>query len=219
MDKVLWEGGYSGMVIHYIGRLNLMLCNKDHAAALEFILLKDVWKQWFSVLDMWEGQTLAFERVAWLNVFGVPLHLAGNSVFNDIASQFGTVVKPAQLSIDDDDLSSACVGVLVGDGKELKDKVTLKWKNKSFQIWISEVSDVWIPECMGVVGLKNATRTEEPIPSTSELFPVGGESPNPMGNETSRVDEELGCMKCCMGIILAILVIFLGRWVPRRAFK
>ncbi|KAJ0490148.1 putative RNA recognition motif domain, nucleotide-binding alpha-beta plait domain superfamily [Helianthus annuus] len=140
---------------------------------------------------LWDGgQTLAFERVAWFNVFGVPLHLADNSVFNEIASQFGNVVKPAQLSIDDDDLSSACVGVLVGDGKEIKENINLKWKNKSYQVWISEVCDVWIPECMGVVGLKNVDRTEESPPQSPELDPVEGVIPT--GNEEARAEEEMG---------------------------
>ncbi|KAM0063685.1 putative RNA recognition motif domain, nucleotide-binding alpha-beta plait domain superfamily [Helianthus debilis subsp. tardiflorus] len=190
LDRILWEGGFSGIVIYYVGGLSLLLSFKDHEAAAEFLLKKDVWTQWFSVMDMWEGQTLAFERITWLNMFGVPLHLADNSVFNEIACQFGTVVKPAQLFVDDDDLSLACVGVLVGDGKEIKEMVTLKWKNKSFQVRVSEVGDVWIPECMGVVGLKNDILMEESIPRSSEFSPVEGEFQ--MDNEKSREDEELG---------------------------
>ncbi|KAJ0488357.1 hypothetical protein HanHA300_Chr12g0432011 [Helianthus annuus] len=189
MDSLLWEGGFGG-VIHYVGGLLLLLSFKDHEAAAEFLLKQEVWKKWFSALDLWEGQTLAFERVAWLNVFGVPLHLADNSVFNDIGRQFGTVVKPAQLSIDDDDLSMACVGVLVGDGKAIKEVVNLKWKDKSYQVWVSEVNDVWIPECMGVVGLKNNVSTEESTHQSSEFSPVVGGSGKVAGSDKSMEDEE-----------------------------
>ncbi|KAJ0666024.1 putative RNA recognition motif domain, nucleotide-binding alpha-beta plait domain superfamily [Helianthus annuus] len=190
LDRILWEGGFSGVVIHYVGGLSLLVSFKDNEAAADFLSKKDVWRQWFSVLDLWEGQTLAFERIAWLNIFGVPLHLADNIVFNDIASQFGTVVKHAQLSVDDDDLSFACVGVLIGDGKEVKESVTLKWKHRCFQVWVSEVSDVWIPECMGVVGLKSDILMEESIPQSSEFSPVEGDLQ--MDNEKSRKGEELG---------------------------
>ncbi|KAM0033462.1 hypothetical protein Hdeb2414_s0016g00486431 [Helianthus debilis subsp. tardiflorus] len=190
MDRILWEGGYVGVTIHYVGGLSLLLSFKDKEAAANFLLLQEVWRQWFTVLDMWERQTLAFERVAWLNVFGVPLHLADNSVFNEVASQFGMLVKPAQLSIDDDDLSMACVGVLVGDEQEIKDKVTLKWKNKSFHVWVTEVNDVWIPECMGVVGMKNDVMMEESVPQSSEFQPVDGEKL--VGKAKPMVEEEEG---------------------------
>ncbi|KAM0023720.1 putative RNA recognition motif domain, nucleotide-binding alpha-beta plait domain superfamily [Helianthus debilis subsp. tardiflorus] len=140
--------GYAGAEIHYVGGISLLIRLKTHEEAAELLQKQDKWSKWFSVLDLWEGQSFPYEHVAWLNLFGVPLHLADNSVFSEIASQFGSVVQPAQLSIDDGDLSTVCVGVLVGDGKEIKDTVTLKWKNRSFQVWISEVSDVWAPACM-----------------------------------------------------------------------
>ncbi|KAF5804385.1 hypothetical protein HanRHA438_Chr05g0205911 [Helianthus annuus] len=137
----------------------LLLKFNEQEEASDFLLNQEVWKRWFS--DMWEGQTLPYERVAWLKLFGVPLHLADNSVFNNIAKEFGVIVQPAQLSIDDGDLSFAGVGVLVGDGKVINESVSLVWKNRKFKVWIVEDNDVWIPDCMGVVGLKFANPAEE----------------------------------------------------------
>ncbi|KAM0024583.1 hypothetical protein Hdeb2414_s0022g00617471 [Helianthus debilis subsp. tardiflorus] len=104
MDRILWEEGHEGIEIHYVGGLSLLLRFKGQEGATEFHLKHDVWKKWFSVLDMWEGKTLPYERVAWLNVYGVPLHLEDNKVLDNIAKQFGVPVQPAQLSIDDGDL-------------------------------------------------------------------------------------------------------------------
>ncbi|KAJ0733596.1 putative RNA recognition motif domain, nucleotide-binding alpha-beta plait domain superfamily [Helianthus annuus] len=83
MDKILGEEGYVGVEIHYVGGISLLLRFKNHEESSEFLLNQDKWRKWFSVLDMWEGQTLPFERVAWLNLLGVPLHLADNNVLND----------------------------------------------------------------------------------------------------------------------------------------
>ncbi|MFS8024144.1 hypothetical protein Hanom_Chr16g01459781 [Helianthus anomalus] len=65
--------------------------------------------------DTWEGQVMSFETIAWLRIHGVPVHLAENWVFDYVAGQFGTVVHPAQLDMDDDDFSMVCIGVLVRD--------------------------------------------------------------------------------------------------------
>ncbi|KAJ0793170.1 putative RNA recognition motif domain, nucleotide-binding alpha-beta plait domain superfamily [Helianthus annuus] len=173
MDKILLEEGYSGVEIHYVGGISLLLKFKAHEEAVDFLMKQDKWRKWFSVLDMWEGQSLPFERVAWLNLFGVPLHLADNSVFNDIARQFGSIVHPAQLSVDDGDLSTVCVGVLLGDGIVIKDKVMIKWKNRSYQVWVTECSGLWVPDCMGVVGLKEVDSAEDSSPLSSEFSPAG----------------------------------------------
>ncbi|KAJ0570912.1 putative RNA recognition motif domain, nucleotide-binding alpha-beta plait domain superfamily [Helianthus annuus] len=89
MDRILWEEGFVGVAIHYVGGLSLLLSFKDHEAAGEFLGKQEIWKKWFSTLDLWEGQSLAFERVAWLNVMGVPLHLADYSVYNEMLGNLG----------------------------------------------------------------------------------------------------------------------------------
>ncbi|MFS7913262.1 hypothetical protein Hanom_Chr02g00139771 [Helianthus anomalus] len=64
---------------------------------------------------MWEGQVLSFERIAWLKIHGIPIHLAENWVFDYVASQFFLVVHPSQLDAEDDDWLVVCVGILVGE--------------------------------------------------------------------------------------------------------
>ncbi|MFS8021790.1 hypothetical protein Hanom_Chr16g01431571 [Helianthus anomalus] len=125
----------------------MMIALEDEIDASNFIL-NVFWKEWFDTLDIWSGQTLAYERIAWLKFQGVPLHLAENKVFNDIASQFGKVIKGSQLSRNDWDLSSSCVGVLVDIGSRISGSVLLKWKNKKYRVWVMEELDDWVPDCM-----------------------------------------------------------------------
>ncbi|MFS7955163.1 hypothetical protein Hanom_Chr07g00639411 [Helianthus anomalus] len=85
---------------------------------------------WFSSLDIWAGKSVQYERVAWLKFHGVPLHLAENKVFDDMAGLFGKVIHKYQLSLMDKDLSVNYVGFLVDQGERISDMVTLRWKNK-----------------------------------------------------------------------------------------
>ncbi|KAJ0457352.1 hypothetical protein HanIR_Chr15g0772731 [Helianthus annuus] len=116
--------------------------------AADFLLEVSTWSKWFSSLDMWAGQSMQYERVAWLKFHGVPLHLAENKVFDDAAGLFGKVIHNSQLSSSDKDLSVNYVGILVDHGKRIEDVVTLKWKNKRFKVWITEDRDEWVPDCL-----------------------------------------------------------------------
>ncbi|KAL9996438.1 hypothetical protein Hdeb2414_s0020g00558691 [Helianthus debilis subsp. tardiflorus] len=138
----------SGFKLHYIGGLNMLISFEDDIDASVFVLNTSLWKEWFVSLDIWSGQSLAYARIAWLKFQGVPLQLAENRVFNDIAALFGKVVKGSSLSLDDWDLSSSYVGVLVDHGASIVGTATLKWKNKKFKVWIMEEQEIWVPDCM-----------------------------------------------------------------------
>ncbi|MFS7929088.1 hypothetical protein Hanom_Chr04g00328431 [Helianthus anomalus] len=82
------EEGFRDVNIKYTCGLDVLLVFKSSfevdafcANALEF--------SWFQNLEIWIGQLVAFERIAWLKIHGVPLHLADNEVFDSIGRRFG----------------------------------------------------------------------------------------------------------------------------------
>ncbi|KAI3785527.1 hypothetical protein L1987_44646 [Smallanthus sonchifolius] len=52
-----------------------VMFSSSHCANKFLYDYKHIWKAWFSNLTIWEGQFLDFERIAWLHVLGLPLHL------------------------------------------------------------------------------------------------------------------------------------------------
>ncbi|KAJ0681873.1 putative RNA recognition motif domain, nucleotide-binding alpha-beta plait domain superfamily [Helianthus annuus] len=106
---------------------------------------------WFSKLDAWEGQSLPFERVAWIRLLGVPLHLLESDVVKMIGERIGKVLYVPKSSAEEKDLSMARVGVLVGEVDRIKEFVVVRWKDRSFRILVEEELDVWVPDCLGVV--------------------------------------------------------------------
>ncbi|KAJ0691799.1 putative RNA recognition motif domain, nucleotide-binding alpha-beta plait domain superfamily [Helianthus annuus] len=103
----------------------------------------------FSWMEVWEGQVLPFELIAWLKISGVPIHLLDNEVLDSVGRLFGKVVHTSSLSYDSSDLSYDLVGILVGDGGRINESVTLKWKDRKFVVWIHEETDEWVPDCIG----------------------------------------------------------------------
>ncbi|XP_076905321.1 uncharacterized protein LOC143561050 [Bidens hawaiensis] len=149
LKSLLKDAGIVGLNIHYIGGFHVYLAFDGLKAAEEFLKNKDIWAQWFTKLDEWRGQSLPFQRNAWLRVIRVPLHLSDEEVFNSVGSMLGKVIHKSQISWNNGDMSIDCIGVLVGDGRRITEEIKLKWRNKSFLVWVTEEIGIWDPECVG----------------------------------------------------------------------
>lgn len=136
--SLLKDVGVSGLNIHYIGGLHVLLAFDVLTDAVDFRINKAVWEKWFTKLDDWHGQSLSFQRITWLRVIGVPLHLSDEVVYKLLGGSIGKVIHKSQVSWNNGDLSIDCIGVLVGEGKRIAEEIKLKWRNKSFRVWVTE---------------------------------------------------------------------------------
>ncbi|KAJ0679573.1 hypothetical protein HanOQP8_Chr12g0461131 [Helianthus annuus] len=126
----------------------------DEELCSNFLLDHHTWKDWFSTLDPWVCQSLPFERLAWVRILGVPIHLADNDVLNNIAEHYGRIVHGSQFNAEDGNLSLGWIGLLVGEGDRIHDQATLKWRDKQFRVWIEEELCDWAPDSIGRVFIK-----------------------------------------------------------------
>ncbi|KAM0008773.1 putative RNA recognition motif domain, nucleotide-binding alpha-beta plait domain superfamily [Helianthus debilis subsp. tardiflorus] len=147
-DKLLRTAKLSVASLQYLGGLSLLISFHDADSAKLFMDAKDVWGPWFSKLDYWSGQSLPLERVAWLRLCGIPLHLLDPVVLGLVGEAFGRLLHIPKFSEGVLDLSNVRVGVLVGLSGRIKEGVSLKWKDRSFKIWVEEDSDEWVPNCL-----------------------------------------------------------------------
>ncbi|KAF5781415.1 putative RNA recognition motif domain, nucleotide-binding alpha-beta plait domain superfamily [Helianthus annuus] len=149
--------------VQYLGGLSILISFHDEASANKFLESKVVWGPWFSRLDPWAGQSLPFERVAWLRMIGIPLHLYEPDVMVQVGELFGKVLHVPKMVEEDMDLSVCSVAVLVGEVGRINDAVTLRWSRKSYCIGVEEEQQVWIPDCLGVHG-SNGSKASESSP-------------------------------------------------------
>ncbi|KAJ0817966.1 hypothetical protein HanPI659440_Chr00c04g0711601 [Helianthus annuus] len=152
LNDLLRSSGFSKAKVYYVGGLLVLIVFPEDYEATEFISNHGLWSDWFSFLDMLEGQSLPYERIAWIKFDGVPVHLSENKVFDEMAEGYGKVVYASQLSPDVRNLSVNRVGVLVEHGNRISDTVVLSWKGKRYKVWISEEQSNWLPECLVELG-------------------------------------------------------------------
>ncbi|KAJ0714215.1 hypothetical protein HanPI659440_Chr13g0487051 [Helianthus annuus] len=134
--------------IQYLGGLSILISFKEVAAANKFLDDKLVWGPWFSKLELWGGQSLPFERVAWLKIHGVPLHILDSDILARTGEMFGKVLHVPRPSEVDQDLSIYRVGILVGESVRIREVVSLKWKDRCYRVWVEEESEDFIPDCV-----------------------------------------------------------------------
>ncbi|KAJ0436824.1 hypothetical protein HanHA300_Chr16g0595011 [Helianthus annuus] len=155
-DRLLKIGKVKFSKIQYLGGLSILVSFGSTGEAVSFLENKELWGPWFSNLDLWEGQILAVERIAWLRIQGIPLHLFDSEILRMVGNLFGKALYVPSNVGDDQDLSVKCVGVLAGLEPRIMEVVRLKWRDRWFRLWVSEEENVWIPDCLGSSELESS---------------------------------------------------------------
>ncbi|KAJ0667523.1 hypothetical protein HanPI659440_Chr17g0678741 [Helianthus annuus] len=147
-DKLLRIARVGFSSIQYLGGLFILISFPDAPAASSFVDDRKIWGPWFDKLEIWSGQMLPPERVAWLKLHGIPLNLMEADVFMQIGDLFGKVLFVPKFLDDDKDLSVVKIGVLVGNAHRNYEVVSLRWKDKVFRVRVDEDLEDWVPDCL-----------------------------------------------------------------------
>ncbi|KAJ0612565.1 putative RNA recognition motif domain, nucleotide-binding alpha-beta plait domain superfamily [Helianthus annuus] len=178
--------------IQYLGGLSLLISFHDEESASSFLESKVIWDPWFSRLERWTGQSLPFDRVAWLKLCGIPLHLFSPDVLSQVGELFGKVLLVPSFLEEDQDLSLCRIGVLVGEVNRVKECVSLRWKNRVYRLWVEENPIDWIPDCIGSPGSQDSGEGASPMSSPIGNLNVSGEG---FAGEPPELDENEGVEK------------------------
>ncbi|KAJ0692373.1 hypothetical protein HanPI659440_Chr15g0585171 [Helianthus annuus] len=205
VNKILNNMILGGGRIQYIGGLMILVSCFDKAMVenvrLEAISMPHI----FSSVTLWTGQSFCYERLVWIKVQGIPLHLLNNEVVDRIGSMLGTVVHKANIGSADGDLSFEYIGILVGDGKRINQEVLLRWKGRKYRVWVMEEIGDWSLEFLSKSntsqdnsGQGKSSEVNSPANDNSPVAAALNDDQNPIletnenyGNEVNKIDEEL----------------------------
>ncbi|KAI3797377.1 hypothetical protein L1987_32633 [Smallanthus sonchifolius] len=81
--------------VQYLGGLDLLISFEDPEFAAVVLEAAKNDSDKFLAACLWNGQPLSSERLAWVKVQGIPLHLFSHEVINNVGSSFGKVVHKA----------------------------------------------------------------------------------------------------------------------------
>ncbi|KAF5799563.1 hypothetical protein HanXRQr2_Chr07g0305911 [Helianthus annuus] len=138
LDKLFRIAKVEVARFQYLGGLYVIISFSDADAANKFLESRQVWGPWFSKLEVWGGQSLPMERVAWLSIHGIPLNLLEAEVLMQVGELFGKVLHVPKSLFEDSDLSVFKIGVLAGEAQRIREVVSLKWKDRTHRLKESE---------------------------------------------------------------------------------
>ncbi|KAJ0544828.1 hypothetical protein HanIR_Chr08g0342791 [Helianthus annuus] len=150
-------------VVQYVGGMYVLASFNSVKKVENFLILSKEKGETFQSAEKWSNQTLPFERIAWLRIQGIPLHLLDNVVINQVGEMFGKVVKGGMHDDRDADLSFDYIGVLVAEGKRIQEEVVLQWKGRRYRVWVAEEVGDWVPDFLIKDKREESSKVNNPL--------------------------------------------------------
>ncbi|MFS7980932.1 hypothetical protein Hanom_Chr10g00944971 [Helianthus anomalus] len=158
--------------INYIGGLNVLLVFRGNFEKSVFLEDKEMWMKSFVSVECWKGQIVDFERIAWLKIFGIPLHLSCKEVMDSVAATVGEIFQSNEFLEGGKDLSYGC------------------WKDSKFEVVIEEDVGEWCPECLyNLQEDDNCVLVDDVVLEEEDVCMVE-DSGNEVGNEDNQTRVE-----------------------------
>ena len=86
--------GWPEFRISYLGGLTILLDFTSKAVAREFLEeAEETWRDWFSLLSSWSSQVIPTNRIAVLDIQGLPIHVWNQDSAYRIGQLWGEVLK------------------------------------------------------------------------------------------------------------------------------
>ncbi|KAF5804221.1 putative RNA recognition motif domain, nucleotide-binding alpha-beta plait domain superfamily [Helianthus annuus] len=143
------SGGWGSVDIKYASGYVVLLVFRSIADCERFYADKGWWSRIFNSLVIWDGSSMVVnERTAWLQVHGIPIHLAIDEVFDLVGARYGEVVQPARMTTSDNNFSYAYIGVLCKSRGRIVDRFDIRWRGCVYNVWIDEDAGEWVPDCV-----------------------------------------------------------------------
>ncbi|KAL8200680.1 hypothetical protein R6Q57_012019 [Mikania cordata] len=144
--EILETMGYNEGLVRYIGGLRILISFSNPSFAKRFLEERRVeLSQWFSQIDVWNGQHYVMERIMILKVYGVPA-IAWDAVnFNSIREKFVQVVHGSSTSHTDCYLTYEKSVILTPKLQRITEDAVLNCGNHKVKIHVTKVMEDWVP--------------------------------------------------------------------------
>ncbi|KAK1428401.1 hypothetical protein QVD17_17234 [Tagetes erecta] len=149
LSKFFSELPLTPPIIKYIGGFFVLISFANQHDSESFLNDAGVWKSQFSKVEAWKGQSLPYERIAFVNIHGVPISLWDKHTFDTIAGRCGRIIYPSNAGLYDGNLSAESMAILVNSAQKVSMEISIMWNKKTFKCWIIEEESKWVPDFLG----------------------------------------------------------------------
>lgn len=146
LPKMINADGEIPCYAYYAGGLKVILKFSSLGAAERYLKNELLWNRWFKWLKPGISDDTQFERIAWVKLIGLPIHLRSDDNAILVASKFGKVIEVVGCqNWHGIDLSFANARILTPCRKLINNKILCSFNGKSFTVGLVECEDSWVP--------------------------------------------------------------------------
>ncbi|KAD7477694.1 hypothetical protein E3N88_00830 [Mikania micrantha] len=146
IEMILVNMGLQGGVIRYLGGLRILVSFPSPAIARCFLDdKKDELAGYFTNIEVWMDQDYGFDRIASINIYGIPAKIWDKATFNLIAEKFGRIILGSTTSYTECNLSYETVTILTSHMGKIDEQFVIAWGNQRFKIHVCESKEDWSP--------------------------------------------------------------------------
>ncbi|CAH1416400.1 unnamed protein product [Lactuca virosa] len=145
LPKLLLAKGETCVEVKFIGGLMVLMLFDHSVAAKEFMVSEHRWKDYLKWVRWGDKVETHEERVAWVRIMGLPLHLWGQRNFRIITEGFGKTIAPYEDIPHRVDLSHVKIGLLTTRRTRINDEIHAAFEGKVYKLGIIEFDEDWFP--------------------------------------------------------------------------
>ncbi|CAH1451377.1 unnamed protein product [Lactuca virosa] len=131
--------------LFFVGGMKIVLKFSHHVAAENFLKAYYNWNKWFKWLDYGITEDHGFNRLVWIKIHGLPIHLRLNENVAAIASNFSEVLEVDGHNWHTPDLSNANARILSTNQRFINSEINCSYYGKTFKVGLVECGDAWDP--------------------------------------------------------------------------
>ncbi|GKV26316.1 hypothetical protein SLEP1_g35646 [Rubroshorea leprosula] len=142
LQQTFWENGFSDITTVPMGGNKILLKCDDEDSINHFISKEENWwGKWFKRIKPWSPSDVAEERLAWIRVTGLPLHVWNQRSFEKIGNFLGSFVLVDQFTINKECLDAARILISIVEIGQIDKEISIKVRDHLYSLKIME--DRW----------------------------------------------------------------------------
>lgn len=145
LPKLIHADGEVPCELFYAGGLKVVLKFVSRHGAENYFKADYEWKKWFKWIKCGINAELNEERLAWVTLYGIPLHLRSDDNVIAIANQLGKVVEVDGQNWRCTDLSVSFARILTRDRKLINTVVNCEFNGKLYKVGVVERNEILDP--------------------------------------------------------------------------
>ncbi|KAI3699691.1 hypothetical protein L2E82_44129 [Cichorium intybus] len=145
IPKLLHADGRIPCELYFAGGLKVVLKFSFSKTAEAYLKSEQGWNRWFKWLKLGISEEVDFDRLAWVRLHGLPIHLRSLENITSVVGSIGKVLEVGGYNWANADLTTSTARILTTSKLSINDVVNCAYNGKMYKVGVVECAEAWDP--------------------------------------------------------------------------